>query len=198
MIYLKKFNENIDNGILVYHGGGKLSNKNIRGVIFTTTEKWATLHYITGGVGRDGYLTTMNVKITNPLTLENSKIFEEKWLPLLKEAGIKYEFYIKGETDMYMKNNINTIILNDQRYKNYKKGDWYVDYEKYDGTFDIIYNKNFIKVAKKHGYDGIIGYDTFFQGDIEIYIPFYKENIDVISSEKLSKIKDQFNDEDYY
>jgi hypothetical protein len=167
MKYLKRFNEHITNDVKTYHGGGYLDNNTIKGVIFTTTNKSAVEEFY---VDRGGYLTEMMVKINHPLTIEDGYQFQKIWLPLFDEAGVKYEFDVKDE-----------VVLGE-----IYKGVWSLDYLNVKGrggdVLDVIYYEKFIEAAKKHGYDGIIAEDTFFQTTCEVYIPFYKENINVISS----------------
>ena len=174
MKYFKLFEEYLllesENEAVVYHGGPeKLTNDNVKGVIFTTTDKEGALWYVDRASDEEGgWLMTMKVKLKNPLTITCKEDFLEKWAPLLKDANIKYEY---KDLD----------------------GSWSFDCDEitdnggYDTTnlLDLIYIKAFIEAAKKHKYDGIRTWDVLENGEIEVFIPFYKESITVLKSEKI-------------
>jgi hypothetical protein len=53
-----------------------------------------------------------------------------------------------------------------------------------DNINDCIYIPRFVEIAIKHGYDGIYGYDLMGSGLVEVYIPFIKNNIKVLKTER--------------
>lgn len=179
MKHIKSFKifENNINGVEVYHGGGNmLTDDNLLDKpIFTTTDLDAAEWYsdrASDGVESDGveldcWITKMIVSISNPLTCDNKMDFKNKWIPILDEAGVDYTF---GEDDHGWWFESNDII----------KNGGYIECN----IYDLVFIDEFLEIAKKHGYDGITGYDELSNYDIEIFIPFYKKDIKVISSER--------------
>jgi len=163
------------NNLVVYHGGyTKLNNDGIMDYpMFTTNDievaKWYAYRSLDSG--DSPWLTKMVITIQNPLTCDSKMDFKNKFIPILDEAGIDYEF----------------------KENEYGVG-WY--FESYDildnggyienNVFDLVYIDKFVEVAKKHGYDGMIGDDPLTNDVIDVFIPFYKRNIKVISSEIIS------------
>lgn len=171
---IKKFdnfniNENSNDGVIVYHGGGEeLTDENLKdGPIFTTSNRQEAIDY---AIERGNWLTKLRVKIVKPLTLNNKIDFKQKWMPLLDEANIDYNF------------------------KEYGKDGWDFNCEEIeanggytsDHIFDLVYIPSFVEVAKREGYDGIIGEDPVANYTITVYIPFSKSNVDVLKSEHIS------------
>lgn len=165
MIKFFKIFELNNKGVVVYHGGNKLTNDNIKdGGVFTTTDKDGAMWYIHNNSG-DNWLTKMIVNIQNPLTCKNKKDFKEKWIPILDESKIDYTF----DED----NGIFEFISD--------------GFHIQENMNDLVYIKEFVNVAIKHGYDGIINWDSLPNGQIMIYIPFFKRSIIVIDSEFFPK-----------
>ncbi len=162
----------LNNGIITYHGGEyELTNENIKDEgLFTTPDKESAMWYVERA---DGWLTKMIVDIKNPLTIKNGNDFKKLWIPILDDTNIDYEFNDAGKHGWVFKS---------------------YDIIKHDGSgeyniFDLIYIDEFVDSAKKHGYDGIVGWDVMFNYDIPIYIPFYRKNINIIDSVKLGDEK---------
>jgi hypothetical protein len=164
MITYFKIFESINDGIIVYHGGDELTDDNIKnGGIFTTPNKKDAMWFVNNRIEEGAWLTKMIVKIETPLI---EKDFNKKWLPMLDEAGIKYtmnngEFYCPDiiENGGYM--------------------EW--------NTAELFYIKEFVDVALKHGYDGIIGWDVLDNYSIKVYIPFLKKNIKILEKQYFNK-----------
>ena len=164
MITNFKLFETINDGVIVYHGGNKLTNDNIKdGGIFTTTDKKSAMWYIYGNTEEGRWLNKMIVKIENPLTIKNKEDFKNNWIPILDEAKVDYTFEEDdngfGWSFEYIDN----------------------DYQK-ENKLDLVYIKKFIDVAIEHSYDGIIYWDQLTNGQIMVYIPFLKENIKILDS----------------
>lgn len=171
MIYLEAFETHL-NEIITYHGGGEeITNESLNPVIFTTTNENAAAWYAAGRFTQDsdyrGWLTKFIINFKTPLKLNGSSDMKNKWLPILDDAKIKYNFNDNGR-GWYLK-----IIDED------------IDIDS-DFLYDIVYLDKFVETAKKHGYDGIIGYDAMFQSSIKIYIPLIKNVITLIESEEMS------------
>ena len=164
--YLEFIKENTSNEITVYHGGsGKITNDNLKGIIFTTSSKKDAMWYV---VERGNWLTTLNIIIKKPLTCGSKNDFINKWIPILEDANINYEFK----------------DLTDDSWDFYSSDiDKHSPYDGYSNYYDLVYIPHFVESAKKFGYDGIQGWDIIANYEIPIYISFYKENINVISSE---------------
>jgi hypothetical protein len=161
LFIFEDFNNHSIKDLKVYHGGGYLDNHNIKACIFTTTDKQIAKEYIhLNSNDKFNFLTTLLVTINNPLS---SQDFEKKWLPILDEINFKYDFEKHSDGSHSFE----------------AKG---IDY---GNIFDLIYLPQFVETCLKYGYDGLIGDDIYFQSSIPVFIPLLKENILVISSEKL-------------
>ena len=167
MKYLKLFEDYENgNGVITYHGGeNELSIDNFKEVgIFTTTDKEAAIWY---SYRAEGFLTTLEINLKKPLPNYGKEDFKDKWKPILDEVGIDYTF--EEDED--------------------GKG-WFIELPEYDDNlFDLIYNEEFLNAVKKHGYDGMTGWDTMFRGSIEVYIPFYKKCVKIISNQNYKENK---------
>jgi len=161
MIKEFKIFESINDGVVVYHGGDELTDNSIKdGGIFTTNNKKAAMWFVNNRIEYGAWLTKMMIKIENPLT-EKNKGFENKWIPILDEAGIDYTFE-NGE--FYCLDII--------------KNGGYMEWN----YLELFYIKEFVDVAIKHGYDGIIGWDVLDNYNIKVFIPFLKKNIKIIEN----------------
>jgi hypothetical protein len=162
--YLEFIKED-NNDVIVYHGGSaKLTNDNINDVVFTTPNKEDALWY---SYNRGGWLTKMIITIKNPLECNNKSDFKNKWIPILNDADINYDFkeLPNDSWEFYS--------IDIQKYSPYEGENFY----------DLVYIPKFVESAKKFRYDGIKGYDVLSNEAIPIYITFSKESINVISSE---------------
>lgn len=167
----------INDKMIVYHGGGEISSDVITPPIFTTSDKDVAKWYgctSIRGIGKSrksydiGFVTTLQISVKNYLRLENAGDFKEKWIPLLKDAKIEYEF---------------------QEYENSYK--FRCDLiESFGGPnlspLDLCYIPRFNKSVKDSGYDTIIGLDSLNKYKIQTNIPLYTENIKFIECEEIT------------
>jgi hypothetical protein len=168
MIIIKTYEQFTNkNTIKVYHGGdSKITNENIKLPIFTTSDKNGAEWYTNRGIpSKSDWMTTMEVSLNNPLNLSEPGHFEKKWIPIIKDAKIDYDMVDDGYGEIFHCDEIS-------------------EYSDYDGSnpLDLVYIPRFVEEAKKRGYDVIFAFDVLFQDEIPVYIPFYKNNINVLSS----------------
>ncbi len=172
MKYLKvyeSFNQESVNDLIVYHGGENiLTDDNLIDKPLFTTNELESVNWYLRRSGDISWLTTMSITINNPLTCNNKEEFKNKWIPIIDESGINYSFKDYGQGWSF------------ESYDIIKNGG-YIE----NNINDLIYIDKFVEIAKKNGYDGIIGYDTMENYTIKIFIPFYKRNIKIISSERI-------------
>lgn len=168
MKYIKLF-EDFKSELIVYHGGSKLTNDSIRSPIFTTPIPQLANWYASmrEEYGENPWISTLKIKINNPL-ISKKKNFD-MWIPILDELGIEYEYNPDGIEGQYF--TCKYIVQ-------YTEG--FMD----DNINDCIYIPRFVEIAIKHGYDGIYGYDLMGSGLVEVYIPFIKNNIKVLKTER--------------
>jgi hypothetical protein len=165
--------ENKNNDIIVYHGGDKLTNSDIKNNgLFTTPDKNGAMWFVQRKkeIGEIGWLTKLKVIINNPLTDKNKEDFKKNWIPILNDANIEYEFEeeVNGVSWSFQCDEILTTGKGSE-----------------NNIWDLLYIDRFLKTAIKFGFDGMIGYDVLEMSEILIYVPFLKKNINIISSEKI-------------
>lgn len=170
-IFEKELSSNI---MISYHGGKELSNNNIKdGGLFTTINRDDAIYYVDRMDRGSGWLTKMEIIINKPLICFTKEDFKNYWVPILEESNIEY--YLDEEEDMpeLWTLQCDEILKTGQGSEN--------------NPVDLIYIKKFYKNVVKLGYDGIIGNDLLDDSDIIVHIPFFKKNINVLSSIKMSE-----------
>lgn len=170
--------------LVVYHGGTELSNDDIKdGGIFTTTSKSGAGWY--ANEFGDKWVTTMKITINKPLFIDldpDDLETESVWSKLIEESGIETE--IDGSTPFGLVFLIKNPDNKDEMYWSYDTGGLN-GYRWTENALDLIFDKNFVKTCLKYGYDGIISSDELHNSSLEVYIPFLKKNINIISSERI-------------